>query len=197
MPKLLLATRNAHKVRELRDMLGAHGAIEVVDAAAFPTVADPEETEETFLGNAAAKALHYAAATGLTALADDSGLVVDALGGRPGVYSSRYAPTDTERIARVLKELDQVPPARRSARFVCAMALAAPGKVLAATIGTVEGQIADTPRGTGGFGYDPIFHVGSLDRRLAELSMAEKNAVSHRGRALRAMLPLIRAALRA
>jgi XTP/dITP diphosphohydrolase len=131
------------------------------------------------------------------ALADDSGLVVDALGGRPGVYSSRYAPTDAERIARVLQELTGVPPARRSARFVCAMAFAGPGRVIAATVGTVEGQIADTPRGSEGFGYDPIFHVASHDRRLAELSMADKNAISHRGRALRAMLPLIRAALRA
>jgi XTP/dITP diphosphohydrolase len=196
MPRLLLATRNAHKVKELRQMLGAREDIEILDAAAFPAVSDPPETEETFLGNAAAKALHYAQATGLLALADDSGLVVDALGGRPGVYSARYAPTDAERIARVLGELAGVGAGRRSARFVCAMALASPGGLVAATVGTVEGQIAHEPRGGGGFGYDPIFHVASHDRRLAELTMEEKNAVSHRGRALRAMLPVLVAALK-
>lgn len=192
--KLLLATKNKHKVEEMRALLRDLPQVEVVSAADFPEVEEPEETGETFLDNARLKARHYAGATGLMALADDSGLVVDALGGRPGVMSSRYGVDDAARIARLLDELRDTPDTDRTARFECAMVLAQPEAEgdAAATRGTLEGNIAREARGTNGFGYDPVFHLPERGLRLAELSADEKNAVSHRGNALREMVKALR-----
>lgn len=193
MPEILLATHNTGKVGEIRQLASGHGwRWHGLDG--FPEVPAAVEDGETFLDNARRKALHYAAATGLVTLADDSGLVVDCLDGAPGVHSARYAgePHDDDANNRkLIAALTGVPPAQRTARFCCAMVLAVPGRVLAETRGAVDGLIIDEPRGTNGFGYDPHFLVPDLDRTMAELPPEEKNALSHRGRALRAMLPKI------
>ena len=162
--------------------------IEVVSAAEFPDVREPEETGATFEENARLKALYYARMTGLPALADDSGLVVDALGGRPGVHSARYANDDGERNAKLLGELGDTP--NRSARFFCVAAFAADGKIVAQALGTLEGRIARQARGENGFGFDPVFQLQPPDNRhLAELGRAEKNEISHRAKALQQIMP--------
>jgi XTP/dITP diphosphohydrolase len=158
----------------------------------------PPETGETFAANARAKAIHVTAETGLPALADDSGLVVDALGGAPGVYSARYGgpdATDTDRYALLLDALQGVSPEARTARFVAVLALSLPGGTVIDAEGRLEGAIANAARGTNGFGYDPIFLVGDTDRTLAELTDDEKNGISHRARALAALRPRLLAAL--
>ncbi|MDD4279791.1 MAG: RdgB/HAM1 family non-canonical purine NTP pyrophosphatase [Candidatus Sumerlaeales bacterium] len=197
---LLLATNNPNKVVEVKRMLGER--IEVVTPSSYPDISEPVEDGSTFLENAKLKAEHYALRTGMPALADDSGLVIDSLGGAPGIYSARYAETPQARIDRVLKEMSTITnPALRSARFVCAMALVIPGKTdfqatsCIAVVGTVEGQIIDTMRGSGGFGYDPIFYLPSFNKTMAELSMEEKNAISHRGKALATMQLLMYSAI--
>lgn len=193
---LVLATRNAHKVEEMRDLLGDL-PVRLVGMDAFPDAPEPEETGTTFEENAAIKAVAAARATNHYALADDSGIVIDALGGRPGVYSARWAGPGSgapEWIAKTLAELAHVPAERRTARYVCALALADPnGQIVATSEGVWEGLIADTPRGTGGFGYDPIFLVAGdpQNRTAAELSPEEKHALSHRGKAVRALLPTL------
>jgi len=157
---------------------------------------EPEETGDTFAKNACRKALYYARATGLWCLADDSGLVVDALDGEPGVHSARYAaerfPPNAERAqrdaantAKLLEALDDVPDDARSARFVCHLALAEPGGVLLETTGTVEGVITRRPRGANGFGYDPVFLVPPRGATVAEMPAELKNELSHRGKAVR------------
>ena len=157
---------------------------------------EPEETGATFAENACQKALYYARATGRWCLADDSGLVVDALDGEPGVHSARYAaerfPPDADRPRRdaantekLLEALDEVPDDGRSARFVCHLALAEPGRVLLETTGTVEGVITRRPRGSNGFGYDPVFLVPRLGATIAEMPAELKNELSHRGKAVR------------
>lgn len=181
-PQLVLATRNPGKVMELRPMLAGAG-VEVIGLDAFPDVPEVEEDGATFEENALKKAREYARATGRLVLADDSGLEVDALGGAPGVRSARYAPTTEERNARVLAELAGVPHARRTARFVSVAVLACPDGPERVFRGVLEGWIADAPRGTGGFGYDPLFLLPD-GRTLAELSLDEKNRISHRARAL-------------
>jgi XTP/dITP diphosphohydrolase len=177
MTVVILASSNAHKLEELQALFGEAGAFSFELA---PSPLEVEETGTTFAANAALKAEAYAQAFGLPALADDSGLCVDALDGRPGVYSARYAPTDAERIAKLLGELDGVPAAERTAAFVCAMALRFPDGRLISVEGRCPGVIVDAPRGQGGFGYDPVFLVPSLGKTFAELTAAEKNAVSHR-----------------
>ena len=191
---LVLATANRHKVEELRAILAPLGALELrslLDYPGFPTVA---ETEETFEGNARLKALACARHTGLLALADDSGIVVDALGGRPGVLSARYAPSGEKANRRLLSEMRDVPDGRRQARYVAAMALAWPDGRCVVRTGTCEGEIARAPRGRGGFGYDPIFWLPDRGRMMAELAPEEKNAISHRRRALEAILPILKEA---
>lgn len=189
-PKLLLATKNTKKVREMREILGSRAEFEIVSAADFPEIPEPEETGNTFMENAQLKAKYYAGQTGLLALADDSGLEVDALGGRPGVASARYADSDSARINKLLHELSETAATpKRTARFVCAMALARLGTILAQSSGTLEGLIATEARGTHGFGYDPIFFATELNCHLAEASPDTKNRISHRGRALSAILP--------
>ncbi|HEY3412287.1 MAG TPA: RdgB/HAM1 family non-canonical purine NTP pyrophosphatase [Armatimonadota bacterium] len=181
---LILATANAHKVREMESLLVDCGwAV----AAAPAEMAEIEETGSTFAENARIKALATARATKNIALADDSGLMVDGLNGEPGVHSKRWAGDDADdgdRIAKLLNALDSVPYQDRTARFVCAACIAGPEGVLWEGEGRVEGVIALAPSGNGGFGYDPIFHVPEAGRTMANLSEKEKNAISHRGRAM-------------
>ncbi len=198
--KLLVATSNAGKLGEVRDILSPllgeeHQLVSLLDLA-LPA---PDEPYATFHENAAQKASASAQASGLWTLGDDSGLCVDALSGGPGVYSARYAPTDEERRTRLLRALNAVPVGRRGAHFVCAVALAAPdGRRLFRAEGRVNGSIAQGPRGMGGFGYDPLFLPDEAPgRTLAELSSAEKHQLSHRGRALERLKPLLRKLLEA
>lgn len=185
--QLLVGTNNPHKVREIAALLEGVD-IQVVGPRQLGIADEPAEDGEAFADNALIKARFFAQRAARPCLADDSGLVVDALDGRPGVYSSRYAPTDEERIARLLSEMQDVPAGRRQARFVCAVALVdAQGNTLAAKTGTCEGVIALEPRGQEGFGYDPVFFLPDADKTMAELSSDEKNARSHRGNALAAI----------
>ncbi len=196
---VVLATSNRHKVREVREILATAGVTVVGLDELGVQVAEPEENGATFADNAAIKALAYARALGRVCLAEDSGLEVDALDGRPGVHSARFAGLDGSRDERdrannerLLGLLAGVPEERRTARFVCEMCLADPaGNVLGRTRGTYEGVIARSPRGTNGFGYDPLLWLPDVGRTSAELSPEEKNSRSHRGAAARAMLALM------
>ncbi|HEV2702915.1 MAG TPA: RdgB/HAM1 family non-canonical purine NTP pyrophosphatase [Steroidobacteraceae bacterium] len=188
--KAVLASGNAGKVREFAALLAARD-IEVIPQSAFGIV-PPEETGNTFLENALLKARH-AAASGLPALADDSGIEVDALEGRPGVRSARYAgehASDADNLGLLLRELTGVPEALRSARYHCVLVFVRQPEdpqPLVAT-GVWEGRVLDAPRGTGGFGYDPVFLPQGLSLSAAQLPAAQKNAISHRAQALRALL---------
>jgi len=190
--RLIFATRNEGKVAELVDLLrGTAWRVETLP----PEIEDYEETGQTFADNARGKALHAAARVDAAVLADDSGIVIDALGGEPGVRSARYidpALTPAERNQAVLGKLRDVPTPRRSARFVCHLVLAHGDRVVHETTGTCEGRITDAPRGDGGFGYDPVFEVPDLGATFAEISRADKSARSHRGRAVRAMVEFLR-----
>ncbi len=190
---LRIASQNAGKITEIRNRLDT-AATGWTIAGVPPGEPEPEETGETFEENAGVKALEYNRRWGgpfTWTLADDSGLEVDALGGRPGVFSSRYAPTDPERIARLLGELQNTPDAERTARFVCALALVHQGNVVWQGRGTVEGVIAREPKGTHGFGYDPVFFLPGYGRTMAELDTVTKNGISHRGRALAQLAEVI------
>jgi XTP/dITP diphosphohydrolase len=192
-PRLVVATANPAKAREFRALLDGLG-YEVRSLADYPGVALPPEGSESYAANARAKAHAALAATGRVAVGDDSGLEVDALGGRPGVASARYGGpglTDAERVVRLLGELPATAP--RTARFRCVLALAAPWGADAVVEGVVEGVLTEAPRGHGGFGYDPIFLVPALGRTFAELAEEEKARVSHRGRAVAAAGPILRA----
>ena len=188
MTALLLATTNAGKLREIRDVL-AGLAIEVRALADYPAVQEPDETGRPFEENARQKALYYAAATGLLVVAEDSGLEIDALDRAPGIYSARFggdeAPTYPEKFALIYRMLAERDAPESTARFVCALALARPGEVLFEARGTVEGRITSPPRGSGGFGYDPIFFHPPFDCTLAEVPADRKSSVSHRGQAFR------------
>lgn len=194
MTRLLIATHNPGKVREYRDILaGLEVDITYLDREGITL--EPAETGKTFAENAILKARAFVRESGLLTLADDSGLEVDALHGEPGVYSARYGDTergeDARRCELVLSALAGVPWEQRTARFRCVIALARADGRLETTEGVIEGLIAYEPKGSNGFGYDPIFYVPELGRHLAELPPAEKHALSHRGRAARAALPLI------
>ena len=194
-PQIVLASGNAAKLREIASIL-EDLPVTVVPQSAFG-VTDAEETGSTFLDNALLKARHAAAATGLPAIADDSGLVVDVLGGRPGVYSARYAGPDAGDEAnnrRLLEELAGVPDAQRGAAFRCVACYVTPegGEPVVAE-GEWRGRILDAPRGAGGFGYDPVFHVPEHGMSSAELAPAEKNRLSHRGKAFRELARQLRA----
>ena len=161
----------------------------------MPAVAEPEETGDTFQENAKLKALYYGAHAGLMTVADDSGLVVDGLGGEPGVRSARFLREDAsypERFAEIYRRLAERPDQPRTARFVCALAVVADGRVVYETTGTVEGEIADPPRGDYGFGYDPIFYYPPYGTTLAEVTSDRKNRVAHRGRAFRQLADWLR-----
>lgn len=183
MRKLVVATKNLGKAREIAEVM-ADMPFEIVSLADYPDAPDVQESGATFTENAIIKATAYARFTGELVLADDSGLEVDALGGAPGVLSSRFAPTDPERNQRLLDLLQDVTDDKRTARFRCVVAVAEPGGDTLTCEGSVEGLISREPKGNNGFGYDPVFYVPELDKHFAELTPAQKNALSHRGRAL-------------
>lgn len=183
--KLLIATHNPGKAAEYRSLLAdLHLTITWLDEVGITE--DVEETEETFEGNAILKARHYAGLTGLWTWADDSGLEVDALNGRPGVFSARYGGkglTDEERYRKVLEELAAVPDDQRTARFRCVVAIAQPNGHVDTRSGALEGVITREPKGSHGFGYDPIFYIPGFQATLAELERGVKNEMSHRAEA--------------
>jgi XTP/dITP diphosphohydrolase len=185
--KLLVATNNKGKVRELSQLLSDF-PLSLRLLGEFPGIEEAEETGETFAENATIKALHYSAQSNLLTLSDDSGLSLDALGGAPGVYSARYAgreATYAERMSKLLGELDATGDTSRRARFVCVIAVADPTAGTLHTFeGTCEGRIARAPRGTGGFGYDPLFIPDGHDQTFGELPSEVKHTLSHRARAL-------------
>ena len=187
LPSLLLGTRNPGKVREIETILG-DVPWQIRSLQEFLDLDIPAETADTYAGNAIIKAQFYARATGLCALADDSGLEVEALNGAPGVYSARYAgagASDADRRTLLLSELAHVPADQRKARFVCAVAIALPdGTILNTSEGICEGAIIFESRGTSGFGYDPLFIPAGFDQTFAELPDTIKNQISHRARAL-------------
>jgi XTP/dITP diphosphohydrolase len=195
--KILVASTNPGKSAELRAMLDAD--VEWLSLSDFEGIAEIEEDGATFAENARKKAAGYAKATGLWTIADDSGLVVDALDGAPGVKSARFSGEkepdrtllDHKNMAKVLKLLESVPAEKRTTRFVCCLCLASPEKVLAETEGKLEGLISAEPVGENGFGYDPIFFVPDLNKTVAQLTPEEKNAISHRGNAIRKLKPLL------
>ncbi len=201
--KILVASGNAGKMAELRAMLG--GDIEWVGLAEFPDVVEIEEDGSTFAENARKKAQGYAKQTNLWTIADDSGLVVDVLDGRPGVKSARFSGEkennrqllDHKNMAKVLRMLEGVPKEKRTARFVCRLCLASPEKELIETEGTLEGIIAEKAIGENGFGYDPVFFVPGLNKTVAQLRPEQKNTISHRGNAIRKLRPLLDELLRA
>jgi XTP/dITP diphosphohydrolase len=185
--RLLLATTNPNKVREIHTMLDGIPH-ELIGLDSHAAIEAPEETGETFEENARLKALYYSQATGMPAIAEDSGLVVDALDGKPGVESARFAGADTpypEKFRQLYAMLDQRGARERPARFVCALAVASEGRIIFEARGTVEGAIASEPRGSHGFGYDPIFFYSPEGKTLGEMSDDVKRAVSHRGAAFR------------
>lgn len=192
--RLVIATANKGKLAEVIRIIGAGYDLLTIDG--FEGIEMPEEDGETFIDNAAIKAIAVARQTGLPALADDSGLQVDALGGRPGVYSARFgapeAKDDIDRYRLLLSLMADVPEGLRSARFVSAVALATPVGLVCAAEGKCEGKVIFEPRGDRGFGYDPVFVPLGMDRTYAELDAAEKDAISHRRRALEALLPSLR-----
>ena len=185
--KLLVATTNPDKLREILALL-ADMPVELLSLGDFPATAEPEETGDTFPENARLKALYYAAHAGIPTIAEDSGLVIDALDGEPGVRSARFLRPDAsypERFAEIARRLGERPDRPRSARFVCAVAVVADGEVIYETTGTVEGEIAPAARGRGGFGYDPIFYYPPYQMTLGEVTGEEKLRVAHRGYAFR------------
>jgi XTP/dITP diphosphohydrolase len=191
---LLVATTNPGKLREIRTLL-ADVPIDVVCLADIAPIAEPEETGRTFEENARLKALYWAKHSGLWTVAEDSGLVVDAMDGEPGVYSARFLRPDAtypERFAEIFRRLDARPNEPRTARFVAALASVDRGTVVYETTGVVEGEISPEPRGNGGFGYDPVFYYPPYRKTLAEVSEADKVAVAHRGIAFRAFASWIR-----
>lgn len=194
-PRLVLATANPGKVGELTALVAEWGCVDVLPLAAFPGVAVAEETGDTYEANAIEKARAVAAATRLPALADDSGLEVDALGGAPGVRSARWAPTDRARIDRLLDALRDACGEARRARFRCVVALAWPDGTIVTASGTCAGTIAEVPAGAHGFGYDPVFVADELGATLAAVAPGEKERVSHRARAVRALGARLRAGI--
>ena len=183
MKKIIIATRNKGKIKEFDSLLDGIG-IEILSLDDFPDMPDVEEDGSTFIENALKKARETAVFTGIPALADDSGLVVDALDGQPGVKSARFAPTNDERIARLLDLMEKVPEEKRTARFVCALALAKPDTTSWSTECSCEGVITRDQAGKGGFGYDPIFMYEPLGKTFAEIPAEIKNGISHRGKAM-------------
>ena len=188
MTRLVIATRNAHKTREFAQLLGNN--FEIVDLNSFPQIEAIEETGQSFEENAITKAVHVSQKIVDPVVADDSGLEVEALGGAPGIHSARYAganASDKEKIAKLLKQLAKVDAKsdHRRARFCCVLAVARDGRILATVEGVVEGKITERPRGSHGFGYDPIFIPGGFEQTFAELPEELKNNISHRAKAIR------------
>ncbi|ATH92681.1 nucleoside-triphosphate diphosphatase [Bacillus glycinifermentans] len=193
MKEVIIATKNEGKVKEFKEMLAPRG-YDVKSLLDIGYTADIEETGQTFEENAIIKAETISKETGKIVIADDSGLSVDYLGGRPGVYSARYAGEDKSDLAnlqKLLKELEGVEKEDRSARFRCALALCIPGQETKTVEGAVEGYITEEPIGTNGFGYDPVFLVKDKDQTMAQLSSGEKNKISHRADALKKLTALL------
>jgi XTP/dITP diphosphohydrolase len=194
--RLILATRNAHLVGELRAILGAAGLdVELVGADSYPEIPDVRETGVTFAENALLKAHALAQATGLPAVADDSGLCVDVLGGAPGIFSARWAGThgdDKANLDLLLAQLGDIDTPHRAAHFACAAALALPDGTERVVEGRLRGTLRFEPAGSGGFGYDPILQPDGYDVTCAELTPEQKNAISHRGEAFRGLVPVVR-----
>jgi XTP/dITP diphosphohydrolase len=191
--RLVIATRNLGKAKEIELLLQDSG-FEIRSLRDYPSAPEPEETGESFGENAAIKALAAAEHTGELAIADDSGLVIDALDGAPGVYSSRFAgegATDEERNAKIFDLMKDVPDEKRTARFIAVAAIAEPHNLICTALGVVEGFIAREPMGSNGFGYDPIFWLPENGRTMAQLSPDEKNRISHRGKAFRTAIEII------
>jgi len=194
MRNLLLATTNHHKLEEYRAIF-SNLPFSLLSLNDLQLDLHIEETGTTFAENAELKSLAYAQASGMLSLADDSGLVIDALGGAPGVYSARFAGEDTsyiERFRLILEQLQGLPVEQRTARFYCAITIAEPSGYYQTVEGILEGRIADAPRGNHGFGYDPIFFVPELGKTTAELTPEQKNRISHRGRAARLAAALLK-----
>ena len=194
--RLLVATTNQDKLREIRALL-AGVAVDLLTLRDLPAIVEPEETGTTFAENARLKARYYAEASGLTTVAEDSGLVVDALDGEPGAHSARFLRPDAsypERFTAILRTLSDRPERGRAARFLCAVAVVDDGRILFETVGSIEGEIAEAPRGSHGFGYDPIFYYPPYHATLAEVSEDAKLAVAHRGEAFRALAEWLRTA---
>ena len=193
---LLVATTNPKKGTEMAQILSLAGLdLKLVTLADFPSAPPVEETGETFAENARLKAVAGVRQTGITSIADDGGLVIDALGGRPGVHSHRFLGADTsfvDKMEHILELLRGVPDARRTCRFRCAVAVMTPDGRVFESEGVCEGRIAQERRGANGFGYDPIFVLPDTGRHMAELTPEEKHAISHRGKALAAAMPALR-----
>lgn len=198
--ELFLASSNTGKAEEFRALAKANDGetpVEITLLREFDSLPAFEEDAPTFAENAAGKALHYSKLADNFVFADDSGLVVPALGGAPGIHSARYAgpgASNAERIAKLLGELRSKSGGERAAYFVCAIALARAGRALAIVTDRVDGEILESPRGSGGFGYDPVFYFPALKKTFAELQPEEKNSCSHRGKAFRKLLTAIRVA---
>lgn len=193
--EVVLATRNRHKVEELAALLGDLG-IRIRTLADFPDAPEVEEDGTTCEANAIKKACEIARVTGLTAVADDTGLEVDALDGRPGVYAARYAgehATYEDNCRKLVQELEGVPHERRTARFITVAAIAVPGEPAQVTRGVLSGYITEKASGSSGFGYDPVFYVPELKATLAEISAEQKNRISHRAKAFLQAKELLRA----
>jgi XTP/dITP diphosphohydrolase len=187
--RLLVATTNPGKLREIRSLL-ADVPVELVTLRDLPPIEEPEETGLTFEDNARLKAHYYSAHTGMTTVAEDSGLVIDGLDGEPGVRSARFLRPDAsypDRFAEIFRRLAGPPETNRAARFVCALAVSGAGRIVYEARGTVEGEIAREARGSAGFGYDPIFYYPPYRSTLAEVDEEGKLAVAHRGQAFRAL----------
>ena len=193
--KVVIASRNEHKIDEMRRILNEAGlSLVLVGVQEFPDLPDVDETGETFAENALLKAREICAFTGLPAIADDSGLCVDALGGMPGIFSARWSGThgnDLANLQLLLAQISHVAPDRRTASFRCAAAIVTPGGVEKVVEGVMAGRLIDTPRGTNGFGYDPIFIADGYSITTAEMDSASKDAISHRGRAIAALAPTL------
>jgi len=196
--KILVATTNPGKLRELSSMLDIE--VNWRSLSDFQQIRQIEEDQPTFALNARKKAIGYSRLTGLWTIADDSGLMVDALDGAPGIKSARFSGAkstdrsllDYKNMAKLIQLLKDVPSPKRSCRFVCHLCLADGEKILAETRGTLEGLIADEPKGTNGFGYDPVFFVPALQKTVAQLSSAEKNKISHRAKAIRKLKHILK-----
>ena len=199
MRKILVATTNLGKIAELKAMLG--GGVDWLSLSDFDNIEEVPEDGLTFAENARKKALGYAKQTNCWTIADDSGLAIDALDGAPGIRSARFSgqkpdPADRtlidhQNIKKVLQLLERVPTQKRTARFTCCLALASPEKILIETEGTVEGIITEKQIGQNGFGYDPIFFLPELNKTVAQLTAGQKNKISHRGNAIRKLVPLL------
>ncbi len=191
MKKIVLGTANPHKLEEIKAIVDS-SIFNDIEFILAPKDFNPDETGSTFEENSFIKAQEAAKLTGYYAIADDTGLCVDALGGAPGLYSARYAPTPEEKISKLIKALENIQPDKRTAKFVCTMVLVNPkGEKIHVSTGEIPGFITQQPHGTHGFGYDPVFFIPELNKTMADLTLNEKNTLSHRAKALLPMLEWI------